>query len=167
MILRLADPIVHQRQPTDRCCLATCFAMALGIPVEELGINLEQDFEPEQFGPWLAERGIWLRIGDRGEPLTSGLYVLGVISLNDKGGEHAILLDGRAGATKVFDPNAGNPGKEHYSSTILLESNMIDFCELVARRPDTAGAPPADDLDSRLDGIQAEVESLLKLMETI
>lgn len=144
MIHRLADPIVQQTQPTPCSCTATCIAMALGIPVAELGVVLSNGLEFDDFGVWLAERGIWLRQGirnnNRGESFFNGsLYLVGVRSLNIVNSDHAVLLDTRALATnanprsgwKCFDPNTGRDGKAVY--TWVDEHVTLDFCELRVR----------------------------------
>jgi hypothetical protein len=144
-LLRLANPIVHQMQPTPVCCTATCIAMALGIPVTEMGVDLEKAYNFDKTGPWLAERGIWMRPlyfwNGFGERLMPGrVYLVGIRSQNKIGTDHAVLLDTR-GAPKpdghersgwlTFDPNEGIEGKNWISW--IDEHGLLDAAELVQR----------------------------------
>ena len=140
MFFRLPATIQHQIQPTSESCLATCVAMAVNVPIKELGVDLEKSYEPEEFGPWLAERGIWLRMAELGEDFKTGLYLVGVLSLNDMASMHSILLDTRGGTHLLFDPNKGREGKKHY--TKLDDDHIVDICELIERKPDTIGTAP-------------------------
>lgn len=149
--MTLPRPIVHQTQPTPVCCTATCVAMALGIPVAEMGVPMDQAFGLLDFGVWLAERQVWLRYLDRGERFRPGhLYLLSVRSRNNVGGDHAVLLDTRdcncesAGAAwcdhwKTLDPNEGIEGKELYHH--VSEHYAINACELKDRTGSGAGIP--------------------------
>lgn len=148
---RLARPIAHQMQPTPVCCTATCIAMAVGIPVGELGVPLDQAFGLLDFGVWLADRQVWLRYLDRGERFRPGhLYLLSVRSLNNIGGDHAVLLDTRdcsceppdAGWCqhwRTLDPNEGIEGKKIYYD--VNEYYAIKACELKDRAGCGAGIP--------------------------
>lgn len=156
--LKLANPIVHQVQPTSVSCTATCVAMAVGIPVQELGVNLDRCYDFDHFGVWLAERGLWLRRGirnaDRGERYFSGrVYLVGVRSLNVVAQDHAVLLDTRGPSKEgdkynersgwcTFDPNMGREGKAAYHW--VDENVTLDFCEIVQHdgRYSRAGSPP-------------------------
>lgn len=137
----LAPTIEHQTQPTPRACTATCIAMALGVPVADLGVPLENALDFDEFGVYLAERGVWMRQGimlnTRGERFQQGgVYLIGVRSLNMVNSDHAVLLDARGQPTndnrksgwKFFDPNSGRDGKEVYNW--VDECVALDFCEL-------------------------------------
>lgn len=146
----LASPIVHQMQPTPVCCTATCIAMALGVPVAELGVRLEDSHGLLDFGIYLAERGVWLRYLDRGERFwPQSLYILSVRSLNKIGTDHALLLDTRSCDCdrsegwcrhwKVYDPNEGREGKEIYRN--VWEYHAIKACQLKDRAGSGLGIP--------------------------
>lgn len=142
--MKLAPQINHQQQPTPVCCSATCIAMAVGEPVESLGINLERAYDFKAFGCWLAEHGLWLRpmllFQGQGERLHNGaLYLIGARSLNNVNSDHAVLLDTRGprkegpnfnerSGWKCFDPNEGREGKQSY--TWIDEHLALDACEL-------------------------------------
>jgi hypothetical protein len=147
--MMLANPIILQQQPTPVCCTATCIAMALGVPVTDLGgyagVHAHGLLD---FGVYLAERGVWLRYLDRGDRFWSGsLYLISVRSLNKIGTDHAILLDTRACVCdepdgwcrdwKVFDPNDGIEGKEVYRA--VWETHAIKACQLKDRSNSGAG----------------------------
>lgn len=156
--MNLAPQIEHQTQPTPLSCVATCIAMAVGSPVAELGVDLSRPFDFDDFGVWLAERGIWMRMcvrnAGRGERFhDGGIYLVGIRSLNVANQDHAVLLDTR-GPRKdgpnfnersgwlTFDPNKGREGKQ-----ILEwcdENIVLDFCQLIDRNYPTrhAGSPP-------------------------
>jgi hypothetical protein len=157
----LAPRIEHQTQPTPVCCTATCIAMALGVPVAELGVPLDEAFGFSDFGVYLAERGVWMRPcarSDRyGEEFCSGtVYLLKVRSLNKIGTDHAVLLDTRPprktgqsphggeyneqSGWEFFDPNTGRDGKEVYSWA--WEGLTLGFFELRERNANTVGSPP-------------------------
>lgn len=144
----LANPIVLQTQPTPVCCTATCIAMALGVPVTDLGVRLEDSYGIGDFGVYLAERQVWLRYLDRGDRFWSGsLYVVVVRSLNKVGVDHAVLLDTRKCICdepdgwckdwKVFDPNEGREGKELYRN--VWETHAIKSYQLKDRSNSGAG----------------------------
>jgi hypothetical protein len=150
-VLRLAEPIVHQSQPTPVCCTHTCIAMAVGIPVADLGADLSTAYGFDDCGIWFAERGIWMRRLDRSEPFRSGrLYLVSVRSLNKVGVDHALLLDTRFGkgddesdgGWRTFDPNGGREGMKTYS--FVNEHYAIKACELKQHdeRYMRFGAPP-------------------------
>lgn len=146
-MLRLADPIVHQTQPTPCSCTPTCIAMALGIPVEQLGVDLNRSYDFHRAGVWLAERGIWMRMGlfvrPFGERLRNGtVYLVGIRSQNIIGSDHAVLLDTRGDPLvgeghhershwKTYDPNKGIEGKNYIEW--IDEYGLLDFAELVQR----------------------------------
>lgn len=144
----LANPIILQTQPTPVCCTATCIAMALGVPVAELGVPLDQSYGTLDFGVYLAERAVWLRYLDRGDRFWSGsLYLLTVRSLNKIGTDHAILLDTRECTCDdidgwcpdcvVYDPNEGREGKEIYHS--VWHGHALKACQLKDRAHSGAG----------------------------
>jgi hypothetical protein len=160
----LAKTIQLQTQPTPVSCTATCIAMALGVPVADLGVPLDQAFGFTDFGVFLAERGIWMRHCVRshryGEKFMHGtVYLLAVRSLNKIGTDHAVLLDTRpprktglvqdgGGAEynefsgwQFFDPNTGREDKHSYDWA--WEDLTVGFCELRERTQYTIGAPPA------------------------
>lgn len=157
----LASTIRHQMQPTPVSCTATCIAMALGVPVTELGVPLDRAFGFRDFGVFLAERGIWMRhcvrSGNFGEKFNHGsVYLISVRSLNKIGTDHAVLLDTRPprktgpspsggefneySGWEFFDPNTGKDGKQTYDWA--WEDLTIGFCELKERTVHTIGAPP-------------------------
>lgn len=125
--------------------------MAVGIPVAELGADLNTAYGFDDCGVWFAERGIWMRRLDRSEPFRSGaLYLVSVRSLNKIGVDHALLLDTRPGTQRddddgwlTFDPNEGREGKKTYS--YVSEYYAIRACELKQHddRYMRFGAPPA------------------------
>ncbi len=130
----LANPINPQQQPTDRCCVASCIAMAIGIDVHEMGWPLEAEFSIQDFGVYLVGQGVWLRpcirIGGFGEHLEPNrLYIVSVPSLNDIAGAHCVLHDKRREWPQVIDPHMGRDGKRVYS--YVDESIALDFCELL------------------------------------
>lgn len=137
----LAKEIIHQQQPTGCSCVATCIAMALGSRVTDLGVPLSNALDPEDFGVWLAERGVWMRQGiivdGHGETLRQGhVYLIGVRSQNIVCSDHAILADTRGEPTnsnprsgwKFFDPVAGMEGKRAYRWAD--PGQIMNFCEL-------------------------------------
>jgi len=114
------------------------------MAVADLGVVLANSLDFDDFGCWLAERGIWMRQGVRinnhGEGyFDRGVYLVGVRSLNIVNSDHAVLLDTRGAATnsnprsgwKTFDPNAGREGIKAY--TWVDEHVTLDFCELRQR----------------------------------
>ena len=146
----LANPIVLQQQPTPVCCTATCVAMAIGVPIADLGVTLNDSYDLTDFGVFLAERGIWLRYLDRGARFCSGsLYLLSVRSLNKIGVDHAVLLDTRQCSCdepdgwcrdwRVYDPNEGREGKDFYKR--VWETHAIKVCQLKDRSVSGAGIP--------------------------
>jgi hypothetical protein len=135
--MNLSHPIKHQTQPNSFSCVSTCIAMALGLPVAELGVPLDRGIDPDEFGPWLAERGIWLRpmvfMRGVGEQFERGCtYLVGVRSLNDMAQDHAILVDYSGEKPKLFDPNRGRPGKYFFSS--LVPDDITCLYELRDKR---------------------------------
>lgn len=144
----LAQLIQHQTQPTPVACTQTCIAMALGIAVADLGVPLENGLNFEDFGVYLAERGVWMRqcvhMDGKGEAFQHGrVYLITVRSLNKINTTHAILLDARGGPElknydvgsaperngwKFYDPNVGREGKEVWDW--VWECQALDFCEL-------------------------------------
>lgn len=145
-MLHLANPIIHQTQPTPTACTATCVAMAVGVPVADV-FRLDRALDFRDFGPWLAERGVWLRpmllFQGVGERFHSGaLYLVGVRSLNIKNSDHSVLLDTRGPRKEgpnynersgwlTFDPNQGREGKELYAWTD--EYVTLDACQFVQK----------------------------------
>lgn len=187
--MNLANPITHQQQPTPCSCTATCVAMAVGIRVEDLGVPLSNALDLDDFGVWLAERGIWMRqavsINSHGEMLRQGrVYLLGMRSQNVMCSDHTVLADCRGEPTnsnprsgwKFFDPVAWIDGRKAY--TWVDEGQIIDFCELrdraatgvvcVGLAPGTTGnAPGATSrfvLDA--DGDSHAVRALLAYAES-
>lgn len=153
--LKLARPIVPQTQPTPITCTATCVAMALGIPIADLGVRLDQAFGVDDFGVWLAERGIWLRPcawnGRYGEHMRSGtVYLVKVRSRNTLGVDHLLLLDTRDGDTSssdedrwvTYDPNRGRDGKLLYEW--VNHYYAIAFWELKERNGRLGIEPPPE-----------------------
>lgn len=139
--MKLAAQIVHEMQPTPCSCTATCIAMALGVPVASLGVPLANALDFDDFGVWLAERGVWMRqginINCHGEIFRQGhVYLVGVRSQNIVCSDHTVLADTRAGPSnsnprsgwKFFDPVAGIEGKHAY--TWIDPAQVVDFCEL-------------------------------------
>lgn len=156
MILKLANPIVHQQQPTPCSCTATCIAMAFGIRVADLGVDLNCAYGPNDFGIWLAERGIWLRKCDRGErmwgiPPFGDVYLVTVLSRNVIEQYHSVLVDTRGQRKSeyersgwvTYDPNKGREGKKHYDW--VDENTAVEFSVLKQHdsRLKRAGSPPA------------------------
>jgi hypothetical protein len=147
--MNLAETIIHQQQPTPTCCSATCIAMAVGEPVESLGIKLDRAYDFRDFGAWLAEHGIWLRpmllFQGQGERFHNGaLYLIGARSLNNVNSDHAVLLDTRGprlegeqynerSGWKCHDPNQGREGKKFYEW--MDEHLALDACELRQHEP--------------------------------
>jgi hypothetical protein len=139
-----------QMQFTLVCCTTTCIAMAVGTPVGELGVDLDTAYGFKDCGIWLAERGIWLRMCDRAERFRPGtVYLVSVRSLNRIGGDHALLLDTRPGASNdddsewlTFDPNTGIEGKKVYN--FVNEHYAVHACELKQHdgRHQRFGSPP-------------------------
>jgi len=138
----LAKRIEQQTQPNGASCTQTCIAMALGVPVAELGVPLDNGLDFDDFGVYLAERGVWLRrciiVDGRGERFQQGcVYIVGVRSLNLIGGDHAVILDARGEATntnprsgwKFYDPNVGRDGLKVYT-WVDDTGQVVDFCEL-------------------------------------
>lgn len=140
----IAKEIRQQTQPTSCSCVATCIAMAIGVPVQEIGISLDRGSTFDDWGVWLARRGVWMRRGIRidlyGEPFHNGsVYLIGTHSLNIVNSEHAVLLDTRGprkegpnfnerSGWKCFDPNFGREGINVYEW--IDEYSTLDFCEL-------------------------------------
>lgn len=121
--MRIPSPIVLQQQPTACSCTVTCIAMAIGEPVQSLGITVKRPCGIDQFGVWLAERGIWLeRIPEGAAFLNDAVYLVSARSLNMVGSDHCVLLDTRGRPTndnprsgwRCFDPNDGREGKKIY-----------------------------------------------------
>lgn len=152
----LAAKIEHQTQPTAVSCTATCVAMALGIQVEALGVPLENGLDFEDFGVFLAERGVWMRQGividTKGERFQQGhVYLISVRSLNNLAADHVVLLDARGEPTNsnprsgwiFYDPVQGMDGKKTYSW--IDPGQVVDFVELRDRSTSgviTVGCPP-------------------------
>lgn len=156
--MRLAATIEHQTQPTKHSCVATCVAMSVGIPVTQLGVDLNRPYSFAQAGVWYAERGIWMRIGIHiggyGERLEHNrLYLVGIRSQNNVGSDHAVLLDTRGEPLtgpgyhershwKTYDPNKGRDDSKWIDW--IDEHGLLDFAELVQRdsRFVSFGQPP-------------------------
>lgn len=153
--MKLAATIQLQQQPTPVSCTATCVAMAVGIPVRELGVDLERAYCFDRFGVWFAERSIWMRQGIscnfHGERFRNGsVYLIGALSLNTLRSTHAVLLDTRQPLQSdyersgwyCYDPNKGRQGKKYYDW--IDENEALDFVELLEHDPrfDRAGSPP-------------------------
>lgn len=154
--MKLATPVKQQTQPTPFSCTATCVAMAVGLPVESMGVVLDNCLDTGDFGVWLAERGIWMRRGifidGHGEQFKAGaLYMIGVPSLNLTGSTHCVLMDTRVPTGEkalIFDPNFGRDGLRVYSKNIAV----LDFVELIDRSSPyvCVGQPPESDIDERV-----------------
>jgi hypothetical protein len=155
--MKLANPIVHQQQPTPNTCTPTCIAMAIGVPVAELGVPINRAYGISEFGVWLAERGIWMRPLMRayrhGERFIDGtVYLAAVRSQNLIGSDHVVVVDTRGPPERnasgeiersgwlCFDPNLGRPDKKVYDW--VDEYYALDAYELIERSPYTIGSPP-------------------------
>lgn len=121
--MRLAAEIVLQQQPTSVSCTVTCIAMAIGQPVQSLGVTVKRPSGIDQFGLWLAERGIWLeRLPEGASFQNDAVYLVAARSLNMVGSDHCVVLDTRGpkendnprSGWKCYDPNEGREGKRVY-----------------------------------------------------
>jgi hypothetical protein len=136
-MLNLAKTITPQKQPSQVSCLATCVGMSVGVPVNEIGVDLTKPCPLELLAVWLAERGVWLRCGvwnsGRGEELIpGGIYLAIVRSSNIVGVDHAILVDTRTDPFGIFDPQLGKiDGLDKTKITAIYEffdRNLIEQC---------------------------------------
>jgi len=102
--------LVHQTQPTDRTCVQTCIAMALGVPVSEVidrwgGEALNQ----QTLTSILTEcKVVWNQMVF-GTFIFDGWYFISVPSRNHPGGAHQILVrwSSSKGCISVLDPAQG------------------------------------------------------------
>jgi len=97
----------YQQQPTDRTCVHTCVAMALGVPVHRVIERVGQEaLSQHRLEMILAQCGVLhdVLVHDL-LGLWQGWHFATVPSLNFRGGSHQILLhwDDNAGLA-VLDP---------------------------------------------------------------
>lgn len=130
------QPPAHQTQPTYNSCVSTCIAMVLGEPAQKVIDELHNDYQKYReiaLARYLREREYLISIPSISDNphyhlLAPGHYILGVPSLNHKGGSHAILytcfIDPDDGVTRytISDPAEGREGSKHYT---LHESGKI------------------------------------------
>ena len=109
--------LVNQTLPNN--CASACIAMILNEDVE----TVTKEFHDKYIGQklevheYLESKNIWFRRCLAGErSVTIGfVYILGVPSLNIKGGSHYIVVECVEGGWFVYDPNDGKEGKYSYS----------------------------------------------------
>ena len=153
---RLATVIQQQTQPTPVSCTHTCIAMALGRPVQSLGLDINRPFHPLTLGYWLAvEWGIWMRRCDRSEPvMRRAVYVVGIRSQNKVGVDHSVLLDTRqvdplddpAMNGDWWDPNKGR-GDDVVWVGQVSPCSILDMVELIDfhKRGDPTAEQPQEE----------------------
>ncbi len=110
-------PITFVQQPTSDSCVSACLAMLLGIPVERVLEEFHDRYKAHEVKPfdYLAGKIQAHYPVDAEEDLEwDRVYLLGVPSLNIRGGMHAVLLDTRGGKLRLYDPNVGKAGREYY-----------------------------------------------------
>lgn len=121
--------ITLQRQPTDRTCVQTCIAMAIGAPVESV---------VERYGDRPMNQRSLLRaledVGSLHNPFVfsdwcaHGWHFAVVPSLNRPGGSHQVLIHFNADTFKlmVVDPAQGKTYAED-GSDLVSWGDLIYF----------------------------------------
>lgn len=129
----MSDMIIkHQMQPCPVSCVTTCMAMIANIPVVEMIDRFHLEYRDGELsnGDMLRALGIEFRdfrSSDRKSIDEDGVYLLGVPSLNIKGGMHQILIEMADGEWSVFDPNEGKEGKVYYTADAGAELPAFFF----------------------------------------
>lgn len=111
-------PLQQLKQTASDACVATCCAMLLNRPAEEVVDEFHSDFTNyiKTVEEYLRENGVIVRrTDDRTTLLYERIYMLLVPSLNTPGMFHEILADTRGGQITIYDPS------RHYRYSILPE----------------------------------------------
>lgn len=137
--------IAHQRQPTNKTCVQTCIAMALGVPVEKVierygGEALNQELLTKT----LTECGVLWNQFTHGTMLYQGWYFAVAPSLNHRGLNHQILVrwtpdDG----VTVMDPSSGD--------TYAQDGNDLKCWECLVPFVPGGNIPPEKGVDRALN----------------
>lgn len=101
-------PLQELKQTQSDACVATCCAMLLNRPVEEVIEEFHKDFTNylKTTDEYLAEQGVKVRrTEDRTTLLFNRIYMLLVPSINTPGMFHQILADTRHGKVVIYDPS--------------------------------------------------------------
>ena len=117
--MSLTTNFIHQKQPTDKTCTATCIAMILGIDVKTVIEEFQEGYHDDTLRPdgYLKKKNTELRIrcGYSYEEIRFGtVYILVVPSLHIEATMHSVLVDTRQCEITVLDPNQGRKGKKYY-----------------------------------------------------
>jgi len=127
--------IKHLSQTGHDACVATCCAMLLALPAEQVVDEFHKDFTnylktPEEY---LAQHGVKVRrTEDRNTLLFNRIYMLLVPSLNTPGMFHQILADTRGGKVTIYDPSrhyrySMSPEKgEHQLLSWVIDYEVIE-----------------------------------------
>jgi len=97
--------IIRQQQPSSITCVQTCLAMALSVDVARvIAVFGAAAMNQEQLTSALTRCGVSWNQFIHGTPIFDGWYFAVVPSLNNRGGNHQILIHLHGGMT-VFDPS--------------------------------------------------------------
>lgn len=112
--------ITPQTQPCPVSCVATCIAMIAGKPATVIRDQFHDCYRDGNLsiGDMLRELGIPFtdfRSAERNSVNERGIWLLGVPSLNIRGGGHQIVLEwDDEDDLMVFDPNLGHDDRSYY-----------------------------------------------------
>ena len=109
--------IIHFIQPTWNSCVSTCLAMILNEHPADIIRQFHDRFmaHETEIGGYLDEKGVPTTTGLATDRMDwDGVYLISVPSLNKQALMHLLVADTRADEVRVYDPNAGKPGKRYY-----------------------------------------------------
>lgn len=125
--IEVVHGIVPQQQPTPASCVQTCLAMALGVPVSEvLALYGDKAMNQQRLTAALTECAVYWNQMIHATLIFEGWHFVTVPSLNNRGGNHCILLFSDGGRLTVLDPST----KETYQrdgSDLRGWSNLTPF----------------------------------------
>lgn len=111
--------IIHQKQPTQKSCVSTCFAMLANLPAEEVIEKYHDGYVSGQMSPIY----ISAELGIEAVPMSSisralhfgSIYLVSAQSLNYPQVSHQIIVDCRwDDGYRIYDPQMGNDGSKFY-----------------------------------------------------
>ncbi len=104
------NEVIHQTQPSEKTCVQTCLAMALGVPVHQVVARYgENGMNQTDLFRALDECGFRWNLMTFATMVFTGWYFAVVPSLNHRGVLHQVLVhrDEEGGIT-VLDPAVNN-----------------------------------------------------------
>ena len=115
--------LVHQAQPTNKTCVQTCIAMAIGVPVNDVIVRYGgEGLHHDTLLRALTECGVVWNQLVHNRIFFPGWYFAAVPSLNHRGVFHQILMHWTPDTgTQVLDPAVGDRYKHDGTDLISWE----------------------------------------------